>query len=418
MKNFLLHNYGERDLVVAHGEGSWVWDDKGNRYLDCVAGVAVNAFGHGFEPVLAAIREQLACYLHASNLYLLPTQMELGAALCQALKMDKVFFCNSGTEANEGALKFARRFWLDKQEKAGGAKSGDAPHASRFEILSFTNSFHGRTYGSMAATGQEKIRKGFGPLPEGFKVLPINDAEALRAAIGPKTAAILFEPILAEGGIISLQEKFVKVLQEAQDQGILLIADEIQTGLGRTGTLLASWNLGSAHDGKEGKEGREGNLALSPDIITLAKPLGGGLPLGAVLMKEKIAEAIHVGDHGSTFGGNPVACAAGLAILKALTAEGFLADMQMRMEILHRGLIGLVEKKSQMGIVCGAVLGKGFLTGFKYGGDLAGLLAACRKEGLLVHRAGADVLRLLPPLNISREEIAEIIDRLDRAMIK
>ncbi len=400
MKNFLLHNYGERDLVIARGEGSWVWDDKGNRYLDCVAGVAVNAFGHGFAPVLTAIREQLAGYLHASNLYLLPAQMELGEALCAALKMDKVFFCNSGTEANEGAIKFARRFWMH------GLQESDS---SRFEILTFTNSFHGRTYGSMAATGQEKIRKGFGPLPEGFKVLPVNDAEALRAALSPKTAAILFEPILAEGGIISLDDKFIKVLQEAQDQGILLIADEIQTGLGRTGTLLGSWNFG---------QGKDNKLVLNPDIITLAKPLGGGLPLGAVLMKEKIAEAIHVGDHGSTFGGNPVACAAGLAILKALTADGFLADMQKRMEVLHQGLVALVEKKSKMGIVCGPVLGKGFLTGFKYGGDLAALLAACRKQGLLVHRAGADVLRLLPPLNISLEEIAEVIDRLDRAMIK
>jgi acetylornithine/N-succinyldiaminopimelate aminotransferase len=386
--DYLLHNYGSRDLTIARGQGSWVWDSQGKRYLDCVSGVAVNAFGHLHPPIVAAIQAQLASYLHASNLYLMEPQMRLAEALCGATGMDKAFFCNSGTEANEGAIKFARRHWLEKGQPG------------RFRILSFTSSFHGRTYASMAATGQEKIRAGFGPLPDGFRIVPVNDVAALRAAVGPETAAILFEPILAEGGIISLTPEFAAELTRAQAQGALLIADEIQTGLGRTGEMLASHALG-----------------LRPDLISMAKPLGGGLPLGAVLLRQAIADSIHVGDHGSTFGGNPVACAAGLAVLSELNRPGFLESVRARSAELRRRLQGLIEAKSAQGIACGPVVGKGFLTGFHFGGDLAALQKACRGNGLLVHRAGADVLRLLPPLNISEAEIGELIDRLDRSMV-
>lgn len=385
----LLHNYGDRDFLVARGRGSWVWDDKGERYLDCVSGVAVNAFGHLYPPIVDAIKGQLESYLHASNLYLMQPQLDLGDALCAAMGLDKVFFCNSGTEANEGAVKFARRHWLSQGRE------------KKVEILTFSSSFHGRTYGAMAATGQDKIRKGFGPLPEGFRVLPVNDAAALRAAVSPDTAAILFEPILAEGGIISISAEMAAAMTEAQAQGVLLIADEIQTGLGRTGEMLASRALG-----------------LKPDLVTLAKPLGGGLPLGAVLMREAVAASIHAGDHGSTFGGNPVACAAGLAVLRELSREGFLAEVRGRAAKLRENLEALIARKTAEGIPCGPVLGKGFLTGFRYGGDLGALVAGCRRQGLLVHRAGQDVLRLLPPLNISVEEIGELIDRLDRAMVK
>ncbi len=385
----LLHNYGDRNFLIARGRGSWVWDDKGDRYLDCVSGVAVNAFGHSFPPVVEAIKGQLERYLHASNLYLMQPQLDLAEALASAMKLDKVFFCNSGTEANEGAVKFARRHWLSQGQER------------KVEILTFTSSFHGRTYGSMAATGQDKIRKGFGPLPEGFRILPVNDAAALRAAVGPDTAAILFEPILAEGGIISISAEMAAAMAQAQAQGVLLIADEIQTGLGRTGDMLASWSLG-----------------LKPDLVTLAKPLGGGLPLGAVLLREAVAASIHAGDHGSTFGGNPVACAAGLAVLRELSREGFLAEMRGRAAKLRENLEALVARKTAEGIPCGPVVGKGFLTGFRYGGDLGALVAGCRTQGLLVHRAGQDVLRLLPPLNISMEEIGELIDRLDRAVVR
>ena len=389
MQEYLLHNYGPRDLVISRGRGSWVWDPQGNQYLDFVSGVAVNAFGHCHPPVVEAIKEQLERLLHGSNLYLLEPQMELAQALCEALGMDKAFFCNSGAEANEGAFKLARRHFLSQGRE------------DRVEILSFENSFHGRTYGAMAATGQEKIRKGFGPLPGGFRTLPANDPGALLAAVGPATAAVIFEPVMAEGGIISLDVATAAALAEAQRRGALLIADEIQTGLGRTGHLLASRALG-----------------LEPDLVTLAKPLGGGLPLGAVLMREKVAAAIKAGDHGSTFGGNPVACAAGAAVLKELLRPGFLEDARERAAILRDGLEALVARKSARGMPCGPVLGKGFLTGFRYGGDLGALQAACRRQGLLTHRAGHDVLRLLPPLNASREEIAEAIDRIDRAMVQ
>jgi acetylornithine/N-succinyldiaminopimelate aminotransferase len=389
MEDYLLHNYGPRDLVVDRAQGSWLWDAQGNRYLDCVTGVAVNALGHRHPAVIAAIQGQLERYVHASNLYLLGPQMELAAALCRAMGFDKAFFCNSGTEANEAALKFARRHWIKQ-----GAED-------KVEIVSLASSFHGRTYGSMAATGQEKIKKGFGPLPAGFTVVSAEDPQALRAAVGPKTAAVIFEPVMAEGGILTLGAETAAALKDAQSRGALLIADEIQTGLGRTGHLLASRGLG-----------------LEPDLVTLAKPLGGGLPLGAVLLKDVLAASIAAGDHGSTFGGNPVACAAGLAVLKVLLGDGFLQDVRDRAGLLREALTAMIARKAAQGIFCGPPLGKGFLTGFRYGGDLAGLLAACRGNGLLVHRAGADVLRILPPLNISAGEIGELIDRLDRSMVK
>lgn len=385
----LLQNYGPRDLQIARGSGSWVFDAEGNRYLDAVQGVAVNAFGHLYPPVVAAIQEQLGSLMHASNLYLLGPQMRLADQLCGAMGMDQAFFCNSGTEANEGAIKFARRHWLE-QGKAG-----------KIGILSFTHSFHGRTYASMAATGQEKIRKGFGPLPEGFKVLPVNDAGALRTAMNDDIAAVIFEPVEAEGGIIPLEPAMVQALKEAQARGALLIADEVQTGFGRTGDLLASRAYG-----------------LDPDIVTLAKPLGGGLPLGAVLLKKAVAASIHSGDHGSTFGGNPVACAAGLAVLAELRREGFLADVRSRAAKLWSSLETLVALKASKGVPCGPVVGKGFLLGFRYGGDLGAFQKACRANGLLVHRAGQDVVRLLPALNISHEELGELIDRLDRSMVE
>ena len=306
--------------------------------------------------------------------------------------MLKPFFAIVARKANEGAIKIARRYWLSQTNLPG--------HESKIEIITLASSFHGRTYGSMAATGQAKIRNGFGPLPEGFVQIPVNDVNALRAAVSEKTAAILFEPLLAEGGIISLSPDFVAALNEIQSQGVILIADEIQAGLGRTGSWLASQALG-----------------INADMVALAKPLGGGLPLGAVLMRENIASTIKAGDHGSTFGGNPVSCAAGLAVMKELGREGFLNDIKTRAEFLKVRLTDLIEKKSSQGIACGPILGKGFLTGFRYGGDLTALVASCRAQKLLVHRAGTDVLRLLPPLNISKEEINELIDRIDRAML-
>jgi predicted acetylornithine/succinylornithine family transaminase len=391
MADALLGVYGPRDLTIVRGEGSYVWDDAGHRYLDCVSGVAVNALGHGNTSVLLAIAKQAGEFLHASNLFVIPAQRDLAARLAALSGFDAVFFSNSGTESNEGAIKFARRFF----DVAGRPEKN--------EIISFKGSFHGRTYAAMAATGQEKIYKGFGPLPGGFVHVPANDVAALKAAVGPHTAAILYEPVQAEGGVVNMEHATADALRELQAQGILLIADEIQTGLWRTGTLLGS-----------------DALCLLPDLVSFAKPLGGGLPLGAILVRKKIAEALHVGDHGSTFGGNPVACAAGLAVLEALANEAFQADYQERIALLRGELAALIERKQQAGVPVGPLRGRGFLIGMQWTGtgdnDLPSLQKRMRAAGVLVHRAGADVLRLLPPLTFSREDIKVLLAALDQAM--
>ncbi len=383
----LLGVYGERDLVISHGKGSYIWDSEGRRYLDCVTGVAVNALGHCHPAVVEAIRKQSETLIHASNLFVLPPQRELAQKLSELSGFDSVFFSNSGTEANEGAFKFARHFF----QAAGNPE--------RYEIVSFTQSFHGRTYASMAATGQDKIRLGFGPLPPGFVTVPVNDPDALRKAITPKTAAVIFEPVLAEGGVLDLDQEIVESLYEIQAAGVLLIADEIQTGLWRTGTFLASRKMN-----------------LYPDLVTLAKPLGGGLPLGAILVTAKIAAALKAGDHGSTFGGNPVACAAGLAVLNVLSDPEFQSDLNARMEFLQGELQALVENHASAGVDIGPLSGQGFLIGIHLGGDVGALQKKLRAEGVLAHRAGSNTLRLLPPLNISRDEIHELLKALDRAL--
>ena len=394
MSDALLGVYGPRDLTIVRGEGSHVWDDAGNRYLDCVSGVAVNALGHGNSAVRDAIIGQVDKFLHASNLYVLPAQRDLAARLAALSGFDAVFFSNSGTESNEGAIKFARRYF----DLAG--------HPEKHEIISFTGSFHGRTYAAMSATGQDKIRKGFGPLLPGFTIVPANDVAALKAAVGPNTAAILFEPVQAEGGVVNMEQATADALREIQAQGVLLIADEIQTGLWRTGPFLGS-----------------DALCLKPDLVSFAKPLGGGLPLGAILVRKVIAEALHAGDHGSTFGGNPVACAAGLAVLDALSAPDFQKDYQERIALLRGELAALIARKQKAGVPVGALRGRGYLIGMQWTGaadsvhgDLPALQKRLRTAGVLVHRAGADVLRLLPPLTFSRADIAELIAALDTAM--
>ncbi len=384
----LLGVYGPRDLTLVRGEGTHVWDDKGNRYLDCVSGVAVNALGHGNPAVLDAIRGQLGLFLHASNLYVLPAQRDLAGRLAALTGFDAVFFSNSGTEANEGAFKFARRHFI-----AGG-------YPDKVEIISFTGSFHGRTYAAMAATGQDKIREGFGPVPGGFKILPANDVEALRAAAGQNTAAVIFEPVQAEGGVVNMSDAMAEALRDLQKAGVLLIADEIQTGLWRTGTLLGS-----------------DAVCIRPDIVTLAKPLGAGLPLGAVLLRGAVSKSLKAGDHGSTFGGNPVACAAGLAVLDALADPAFQADYQERIALLRGELEKLLARKMEKGVPVGPLRGRGFLIGTRWGGDLAALQKRLRDEGVLAHRAGADVLRLLPPLTFSRDDIAELMEALEKALV-
>jgi len=389
----LLGVYGPRDVTLVRGEGSYVWDAEGRKYLDCVSGVAVNAVGHGHPAVIAAVREQADKFLHASNLYVLPTQRDLATKLTELSGYPFVFFGNSGTEANEGAFKFARKYF-----SANGAPE-------KVEIISFSDSFHGRTYAALTATGQPKMWEGFGPLPGGFVTVKANDLEALKKAVGPKTAAILYEPVQAEGGVVNMESATAAALAAYQAQGILLIADEIQCGLWRTGPFLGSDALG-----------------LKPDLVSLAKPLGGGLPLGAVLLSEKIASALKAGDHGSTFGGNPVACAAGLAVVGILSDPAFQKDYHDRIALLRGGLEELLARKAAAGVQVGTLRGRGFLIGFQYTGSTPGdgvpaLQKRLRDAGVLAHRAGADVLRLLPPLTFSRSEIAELLSALDKALV-
>ncbi|MCL2101024.1 MAG: aminotransferase class III-fold pyridoxal phosphate-dependent enzyme, partial [Fibromonadales bacterium] len=294
----------------------------------------------------------------------------------------KAFFCNSGTEANEAAIKFARKYFFSKGEK------------NRVEIITFANSFHGRTYGALAATGQEKLKIGFGPMPAGFKHVEWNNAEELKKSVGKNTAAIMLEPVAAEGGILMPSKKFIKTINELKKSGCLVIADEIQIGVGRCGEISCSEFYG-----------------ISADITTWAKAIGGGLPLGMALMSEKIAKCLQPGDHGTTFGGNPVSCAAGLAALEIISKPKFLKNVRERSAQLRAGLEALAKKHKFLG----EIRGEGLLLGIETQKPVADLISACRNQGLLVLRSGANILRLLPPLTITKGDAKEALGKLEAA---
>ena len=371
-ERFVLGTYARAPLALSHGEGAWAWDLDGNRYLDLVSGIAVNALGHADPVVVAAIHEQASRFVHGSNLYYFEGIGRMAQVLCERSGLARAFFCNSGTEANEGAIKFVRKYWTENGS------------AWRHEIVTFQDSFHGRTYGAMAATGQDKIQTGFGPMLPGF-VRSALTVDGLRENIGAHTAAVLIEPILAEGGVIEPSREFWAELQALREKyGFLLVFDEIQTGLGRTGDWFGFQASG-----------------LVPDLVTLAKPLGGGLPLGAVLVSERIVPAIHPGDHGTTFGGNPVAVAAGLAVLDRLAQPGFLDGVREVSAHLQSGLAALCSPQGPFL----DVRGRGMLIGVSLSVDPGEVIGAARKEGLIVYRAGGSVLRLLPPLVLTREQV-------------
>jgi acetylornithine/N-succinyldiaminopimelate aminotransferase len=376
--------YGASREVMARGEGVWLWSQSGSRYLDFTSGIAVNLFGHAYAPLREAVLKTMGKYTHLSNLYLCDEQVELANQLSQKAGMPQVFLCNSGTEANEAAIKFVRKYFYTKG------------NPEKNLILSFENSFHGRTYGALAATGQEKMKKGFGPMLAEFECIPLNDIEALSYFMernAHRIAAVIMEPIQGEGGIHVPSSALIEQITLMQSMyGVKLICDEIQTGLGRTGYFLASQRL-----------------QLKPDIVTLAKPLGGGLPLGAVLVSEEIAKNISAGDHGSTFGGNPVACAAGLAVLQGLDAPGFLDEVFANGIYLQKKLEELASKYCFLGVVRGLGLMLGMTTTL----ELPEFLQRCREHGLLLLRAGTNVIRFLPPLNVTVEEIDQAIAKLD-----
>jgi acetylornithine/N-succinyldiaminopimelate aminotransferase len=379
----LLPTYNRTPLRFARGEGSWLIEENGTRYLDLTSGIAVNALGHAHPALIETLTEQAQALWHVSNLYQIPAQEKLAEALVAETFADTAFFTNSGTEAAELALKMVRKYWYEKG-------------ADRPTILSFEGAFHGRSTGAIAAAGSEKMTKGFGPLMPGFKVLPWGDHDALRAALDETVAAVMIEPIQGEGGIRPVPDQCLKGLRDLCDQtGALLVLDEVQCGMGRTGRLFAhEW------------------AGITPDIMMVAKGIGGGFPLGAVLATAAAASAMTVGTHGSTYGGNPLGCAIGAKVLEIVTADGFLDEVNRKSAFLRQKLEGLVASHPD---VLEEVRGAGLLMGLKCRVTNTDLVRAAQEAHLLTVPAADNVIRLLPPLTISEDEIAEAVDRLDRA---
>ena len=378
---YLMQTYTRQPISIVRGRGSKVYDMEGREYLDFVGGIAVNVLGHGHPDLVQAIQHQAAQLIHVSNLYYTEPQVTLAKILVERSFADRVFFCNSGAEANEAAIKLARRY--------AHMKYG----ADRFEVITMKNSFHGRTLATITATGQDKVQKGFEPLMPGFFYAPFNDIAAIEAMVGERTAGIMLEPVQGEGGVHIADRSYLKRLREfCTKRDILLIFDEVQTGMGRTGTLFAYEQLG-----------------VVPDIMTLAKGLGGGVPIGACLAKESVAEAFSPGAHASTFGGNPLACAAGVAVCHALL-EGQVLDQARQMgEYLAKGL---AECKSRHRVVR-AVRGIGLLQGMELDIDAKTVVADALSRGVLINAAGERVLRFVPPLVITAQEIDQLIDTLN-----
>jgi predicted acetylornithine/succinylornithine family transaminase len=385
-ERYVANTYARFPIALVRGKGARVWDADGKEYIDFLAGIAVNGLGHNHPAVVRAIRRQSQKLLHVSNLYHIAPQSELARELCRRSFADRVFFCNSGAEANEAAIKLVRRH-------------GAALLGGKYEILSAHNSFHGRTLATLTATGQEKVRAGYDPLPAGFRQVPYNDLRAMEQAIDEKiTAAILVEPIQGEGGVVVPDKHYLQGLRELCDsRGLLLIFDEVQTGMGRTGKLFAY-----EHSGVE------------PDIMTLAKSIGGGLPLGAMLAKERVARNFVPGTHASTFGGNPLACGVALAVLKTLHQGGVLKNCgKMEKVFLHR-LQGLKQRFSFIR----EIRGQGLMLGMELERDGSKIVEDCMKAGLLINCTAHTVLRFLPPLTIGAREIDRGLAILEKVLAR
>ena len=380
----VLPTYNRAPLQFVKGEGSWVTEADGRRFLDLGAGIAGNALGHAHPALVAALTEQAGKIWHVSNLYQIPQQQELADKLVAATFADTVFFTNSGTESCELAVKMARKYWYDKGQP------------ERVEIIAFHGAFHGRSSAGIAAAGSEKMTKGFGPLLPGFVHLDWGDAEALHAAINERTAAILIEPVQGEGGIRPLSDQALKELRGLCDAtGVLLILDEVQCGMGRTGRLFAhEW------------------AGVAPDIMMVAKGIGGGFPLGAVLATEEAASGMTAGTHGSTYGGNPLACAVGSAVMDIVADPDFLDGVRARAGAWRQKLEGLVAAHPD---VFGEVRGSGLMLGLTCKPSNLDVVAAGYAAQVITVPAGDNVIRLLPPLNISAAETDEALALLDKA---
>ncbi len=382
----LATTYGRLPVVLVGGEGSRVWDADGKSYVDFVGGIAVDVLGHSHPAVVRAIREQAGTLIHVSNLYYIEPQIRLADLLVRHSFADRVFFCNSGAEANEAAIKLARKY------------AHDTGHPGRFHVLSAVGSFHGRTLAALAATGQPKYHQGFEPLPDGFRHVPYGDVEALAAAMDERVCAVLLEVVQAEGGVrVAPDGYLVAVRRLCDERGVLLVFDEVQTGVGRTGRLWAHEHFG-----------------VAPDIMTLAKGLAGGVPIGAMLAREAVAKVLGPGSHASTFGGNPLATAAGVAVLGTLLEERLV---ERAAEVGAYFLQQLRQLAARHRAVVAEARGLGLLLGLELKEE-AGLAAAdvinrALADGYLLVAAGPRVVRFVPPLTIAREDIDRLVERLD-----
>nr|WP_249731830.1 aspartate aminotransferase family protein [Roseococcus sp. SDR] len=381
-----MPTYNRADLAFERGEGAYVWTDAGRRFLDFGSGIATSSLGHGHPHLVKAIAEQAARVMHVSNLYRVPQAEKLAARHVAASFADSVFFCNSGAEANEGMVKAVRKYH---------AENG---HPEKFRMICFEGAFHGRTLAMLSATGNEKYLAGFGPAVEGFDHVPFGNMNAVRDAITPETAGIMIEPVQGEGGVRPADLRFLRDLRAVCDEfGLLLALDEVQTGMGRSGKLWAHQWAG-----------------IEPDVMSSAKGIGGGFPLGAVMAKEAVAKHLKPGTHGTTYGGGPLACAAGNAVLDVVLAPGFLEQVDRVARHLWRGMLALAERHPR---VIQGVQGAGLLLGLRLVPEVSNgaMQAQCVEEGLLTVAAGMNVLRVAPPLIITEAEADEALAMLDRA---
>ena len=385
-EQYYMPVFARYNIVLSHGEGPYVYDNEGKKYLDFLAGIAVNLLGHAHPKLVAAIAQQAGKLIHCSNIYYTEVQTQLIKELAAVSGLDKVFIANSGAEANEGAIKLARKY-------------GKNLNPDRIEIISAQHCFHGRTLATLTATAQPKYQAGYEPLPGGFSYVNYNDIEALKEMVSEKTCAILLEPIQGEGGINLPEENYLKAVRQLCDEtGTLLILDEIQTGMGRTGTMFAYQQYG-----------------IVPDIVTIAKGLGGGVPIGAFIASDKVAKVFHAGDHGSTFGGNPLVCAAANAVLAEIKEAGLLSNAKQVGSYLIDSLENLQAKYPA---IITQVRGKGLMVGAELTMEGRGIVNSCLEAGVIINCTAGNVLRFVPPLIITNAHVDEMIAVLDGVLAK
>jgi acetylornithine/N-succinyldiaminopimelate aminotransferase len=382
-QQYVMNTYGRSPIALVKGQGSWAWDAEGKKYLDFMAGIAVCGLGHAHPELTAVLEEQGERLWHCSNIYWNQPQVELAEKLCLAAGMDKAFFANSGAEVNEGAIKLARKYFYRRGEK-------------RYKIIAFQNSFHGRTTGTLALTGQTKYQQGFEPLLPGVEYAEFNNLASVKALITGETCAVMVEPVQGEGGINPATVSFMQGLRElCNKEGILLILDEVQTGVGRTGKMMAFQHYN-----------------IRPDIVTLAKALGGGFPIGALLATDEAATGFAPGDHASTFGGNLLACALGSKVVEIISEPSFLDQVGAIGNYLRDRLAAVAEKDER----AVTVKGMGLLLGIEFSVEVKDLVSICLKNGLLLISAGPRVLRFVPPLNVTPAEVDMAMDILLRSL--